>query len=179
MPDAAARESCVWLADALIAVAAVEIDTDATHARSCLDELASLLDSTLVFFSVLDLPDMLRSAHSANSQALAEELTCLIPTGLPTQRCVRTYGEALLAETRGEYAAAATGHADAATRWHDFGMPYEEAQALLGQGRCLAALGGATDAVVPLAAAREIFVRLGAKPALAETDELMQQVASA
>ena len=29
-----------------------------------------------------------------------------------------------------------------------------------------------------LAAAREIFARLGAKPALAETDEMMQKVAS-
>ena len=50
-------------------------------------------------------------------------------------------------------------------------MPYEEAQALLGQGRCLVALGKAPEAAAPLAAAREIFARLGAKPALAETDE--------
>ena len=51
-----------------------------------------------------------------------------------------------------------------------FGVPYEEGHALLGQGRCLVALGRAPEAAAPLAAAREIFARLGAKPALAETD---------
>jgi hypothetical protein len=58
-------------------------------------------------------------------------------------------------------------------------MLYEEAHALFGQGRCLVALGRAPEVGVPLAAAREIFARLGAKPAEAEADELMKQVASA
>ena len=58
-------------------------------------------------------------------------------------------------------------------------MPYEEGHALLGQGRCLVALGTAPEAAAPLAAAREIFARLGAKPALAKTDELLLRVASA
>ena len=60
-------------------------------------------------------------------------------------------------------------------------MPCEEAQALLGQGRCLVALGKTPEAAAPLAAAREIFARLGAKPALAEAeaDELIRQVAPA
>ena len=42
--------------------------------------------------------------------------------------------------------AAAAGFADAAARWHDFAAPYEEAHALLGQGRCLVALGRAPEA---------------------------------
>jgi len=41
--------------------------------------------------------------------------------------------QALVAEARGDYDVAATGCA-AAAHWHDFGMPYEEAQALLGKG---------------------------------------------
>jgi hypothetical protein len=57
-------------------------------------------------------------------------------------------------------------------------VPYEEGHALLGQGRCLAALGRAPEAAAPLAAAREIFARLGAKPALAETDAVMRRLAS-
>ena len=61
------------------------------------------------------------------------------------------------------------GFAVAADRWHDFGVPYEEAQALLGQGRCLVALDRGPEAAAPLAAAREIFARLGARPALEET----------
>jgi hypothetical protein len=66
--------------------------------------------------------------------------------------------------------------AAAAAGWQVFGMPHEEAQALLSQGRCLQALGRAPEASGPLAAAREIFARLGAKPALAETDALLRQV---
>jgi hypothetical protein len=44
------------------------------------------------------------------------------------------------------------------------------------QGRCLVALGRAPEATAPLAAAREIFWWLGAKPARAETDEQMEAV---
>ena len=50
-------------------------------------------------------------------------------------------------------------------------MP-EHAYALLGQGRCLAALSK-PDAEAPLRAARELFASMGYKPALAETDALL------
>ena len=78
---------------------------------------------------------------------------------------------ALLAEATGDVREAADRFADAAARWHDFGVPYEEAQALLGQGRSLARLGRRLEAAQPLEQAREIFGRLGARPALEETEE--------
>ena len=53
--------------------------------------------------------------------------------------------------------------------------PYEEAQALLGKTRCPAALDRAPEAAARLAAAREIFARLGAVPALAETEEWLSR----
>jgi hypothetical protein len=82
--------------------------------------------------------------------------------------------QGLLEERRGMVDAAAAHFAHAATRWHDFHMPYEEAHALLGRGRCLAAaLGKRGEAAASLAAAREIFARLEARPALAETDALL------
>ena len=62
---------------------------------------------------------------------------------------------------------------DAAAGWRDFCVPYEEGHALLGQGRCLVALGRAPEAAGPLAAAREIFARRGAKPALGDTDAVL------
>ena len=175
-----AREQGVpqHLADTLIAVAAVEVARDEEYARSCLDELSGLLDPAFAFFSVLDLPDMLRVAHAVGARVVAEDLTCWIPLGLPTQQCVRTYGEALLSEARGDHQAAASDFADAAARWQDFGMPYEEAQALLGQGRCMLALGRAPESTTPLGAAREIFDRLGAKPALEEVEGHLQQAAA-
>jgi hypothetical protein len=98
---------------------------------------------------------------------------------LPIHQHVMLTVEALLAEADGDHEAAAAGFGDTAPRWHDFGVPYEEAQALLGQGRCLEALGRAAEAAAPLAAAHEIFARLGAGPALAEAGELMQQIAPA
>ncbi len=45
-------------------------------------------------------------------------------------------------------------------------MPYEEAHALLGRGRCLQALGYASEARQQFVAARDIFARLGAGPAV-------------
>ncbi len=41
---------------------------------------------------------------------------------------------------------------------------------MLGWVRCLVALDRSADAMLPLGEAREIFVRLGAKPAVDETD---------
>jgi hypothetical protein len=63
--------------------------------------------------------------------------------------------------------------------WSDLVIPYEEAQALLGKRRCFAALDRAPEAVAPLAAAREIFARLGAGPALAETDDWLEKAGPA
>ena len=40
-------------------------------------------------------------------------------------------------------------------------------------------LGRAPEAAAPLTAAREIFARLGAKPALAETDVVLAQLGTA
>jgi hypothetical protein len=90
---------------------------------------------------------------------------------LPLERHVTASMGASVEETRGEQAAAAAGFAAAAAGWSEFSMPYEEAQALLGQGRCLVALDRAQEAAQPLGQAREIFELLGAKPALQETEK--------
>ncbi|MCX6373714.1 MAG: hypothetical protein NTX16_11685, partial [Actinobacteria bacterium] len=115
-------------------------------------------------------PDLVRCAVILGEVEVAEQLVRRLPPGLPLVGHVLASCDAMLAEARGEHEAAAAGFADAASRWHGFGVPYEEAQALLGHGRCLVALGRAPEAGAPLAAARGIFARLGARPALAETD---------
>ena len=79
----------------------------------------------------------------------------------------------------GEHEAAAAGFADAASRWHEFGVPYEEAHALLGEGRCLVTLGRSREVRQPLEQARAIFTRLGANPALEETTALLASLPSA
>jgi hypothetical protein len=82
---------------------------------------------------------------------------------------------ALLLEHHGSHAEAAELFADAAERWERFEMPWEGAQALLGQGRCLLATGHPAEASGPLRRARDVFTELGAKPAVAETDGLPER----
>ncbi len=79
---------------------------------------------------------------------------------------------AYLAEAAGDHNAAAHFYQQAADRWQQFGNVPERAYALLGQGRCLSALGK-PDAQDPLRQARELFAAIGYRPALAETDALL------
>jgi len=85
---------------------------------------------------------------------------------------------AQLAEAVGDPAEAADRYAEAAARWQEFGDVPERAYALLGRGRCLFALGrpGAEE---PLREARDLFAAMGYKPALAETEALLEQTAAA
>ena len=122
---------------------------------------------------VVYLPEAVRTALAAGDDGLAARLAGGVDSVLPMQRHVLATTQGLLAERRGEHETAAAGFADAAAGWHGFAVPYEEAQALLGQGRCLLALERAPEAAPVLAAAREIFARLGAGPALAETDAVL------
>jgi class 3 adenylate cyclase/tetratricopeptide (TPR) repeat protein len=125
-----------------------------------------------------DLPELVRAGRKVSAPAIARWAASW-SNGLPLPRCVRRYAEAMVAESSGELEAATGGFADAAARWHEFSVPYEEAQALLGQGRCLVALGRAPEAAPALEAAREIFARLGARPALGETEALLAGAHSA
>ena len=116
---------------------------------------------------------MLRTARGIADPELAERLTRQVPRGMPAQRCVRTYGEGLRA---GPTASIRSPRGPSPTR-PSVGMtsapPDEEAQALLGEGRCLVALEKAEKAVPVLEQARQIFDRLKAKPALEETEALL------
>ena len=119
------------------------------------------------------LPFAVRTALRAGEDGLAARLAGGVETTLPMQRNVKASLQALLAEWRGEPEAAATLYADAAALWHAFVMPYEEGHALHGRGRCLQTLGYASEAGEQFAAARDIFVRLGAGPAVRDVDEAL------
>jgi len=123
-------------------------------------------------------PELVRCAVVLGEVEVAEQLVRRLQPGLPLVDHVLASCDAMLAEARGAHEAAAAGFADAASRWHGFGVPYEEGHALLGQGRCLVALGRAREAAAPLAAAREIFARLGAKPVLAEAGAVLAAAGS-
>ncbi len=170
-----AVDLCWGLTVSAIATAPRDLD----EAHILLEEMVSTATTINDVSLYHMLPEAVRVALHCGDSELAERISGVVRGRLPAVRNTQASVSALCGEARGEHEAAAAGFADAASRWHDFGVPYEEAQALLGQGRCLLALGKTPEAAAPLAAARETFTRLGAKPALAETDGLMQQVASA
>ena len=119
------------------------------------------------------------AAHDVELAAsIARSVDALLPAKrLPLQQHVLTTSNALVLELRGESGAAAGGFEAAATAWREFGMPFEQAHALFGQGRCLMARGRAQEAAPILTEARQLFRRLGATPALAEVEELLGESA--
>jgi len=121
---------------------------------------------------------MVRTALALGDRSLAEGLVDGLEPRHPYGEHALVATTAMLAEARGDPDAALLVYADAAVRWERFGVVPEHAFALLGQGRCLVALGRLGEARAPLGEARAIFVRLGAAPALAETDALLAAVAS-
>jgi tetratricopeptide (TPR) repeat protein len=140
--------------------------------EECRKTLRGQGDTVFVYLLPLAVRTALAAGNEDLARSLAEGVVPLLPFGRHVDATLRAQD----CEIEGELAQAAAGFTAAAAGWHDFGVPYEEGHALLGHGRCLVALGRAPEAAAPLAAAREIFARLGAKPALAETDALLTQV---
>jgi len=54
----------------------------------------------------------------------------------------------------------------------------ERAHALWGQGRCLLEMGRSSEAAEPLREARACFANLGAEPAVAVVEELLERLSS-
>ena len=127
-----------------------------------------------VNYAVL-LPAMVRTALGIGDRELAERLAGGVePRHLYAEHAL-VAANAALTEVREDLRAAAEAYADAADRWEQFGVVSEKGFALLGQGRCLLGLSRPNEASPVLQDAREIFERLQAAPALAETDTLLQE----
>jgi tetratricopeptide (TPR) repeat protein len=124
------------------------------------------------------LSEAVRTAVAVGDRALAERLTSNFEAAYPYEQHALCAARAMVAEAQGETEVAAGLFADAATRWLGIGVVPERGFANLGQGRCLLALGRAPEAHEPLREAREVFAKLDAKPALAETDALLLRVNS-
>jgi predicted ATPase/class 3 adenylate cyclase len=176
------RESEVGWVRACTLLAASTVHLQAGDTETALDLLAQCFSEPRASISITDMvPEAVRTAIAADSDTLGagivRQVESLLPQArLPLEQHVVASIHGLMEQRGREYVAAAAHFADAAAGWHDFGVPYEEGQALLGQGRCLVALGRSSEPIAPLAAAREIFARLGAVPALAEADDWLAQV---
>jgi hypothetical protein len=67
---------------------------------------------------------------------------------------------------------------DAAAGWADYGSVLGRAEALLGAGRCLVAVGSGRQATAPLREAGALFTQLGAQPAIDRVNDLLARAAS-
>jgi class 3 adenylate cyclase/tetratricopeptide (TPR) repeat protein len=142
------------------------------QAKALLRELDELDPTQVDLIGTSQLPSLLRVVLALEDVELAHRFATGINPVAPLEEHVLATSRAQLAEAAGEHADAARLYHEAVERWHQFGNVPERAYALLGQGRCRAALGQA-DAEQPLREAQELFASMGYNPALAETDALL------
>jgi class 3 adenylate cyclase/tetratricopeptide (TPR) repeat protein len=162
-----------------LAVAATALSRDSPErTRGLLAEVAALVGLRENPYYARRLPAMVRTALGTRDSILATRLVDALEPRYPLDHCALSSTRANLAEHAAKREEAAALYADAAGRWRDFGNVPERAYALLGQGRCLLALGRA-EAEEPLREARGLFQSMGFKPALAETEALLEQAAAA
>jgi class 3 adenylate cyclase len=142
------------------------------QARALLHELDELALSRVDTNYISILPSLLRVALALDDPPLARRLATGVEPVTPVHGHALASVQAQLTEAAGEQAGAADLYEQAAERWQRFGNVPERAYALLGQGRCLAALGR-PEAEEALRGARDLFTSLGYEPALAETRALL------
>jgi hypothetical protein len=161
----------------LLALAAIA-RTAAGEARAAaplLTELEQVPNVRHTLDYLRSLPDLVRVAIAAGEPDLGARLADGLEPVYQLDQHAAVTARALLAEQHGEHATAAALFADAAGRWERFEVPWEQAQALLGQGRCLLAAGRPAEGEQPLCAARDIFASLGASPVLADANRLLAE----
>jgi hypothetical protein len=185
-----ARGEVDWLIEAARAIGTAEMLvlalataaaalTAETPARACallaeLEQGPGTRESTYA----RQLAAMVRTALAAGDAALAKRLADGLEPRYPLDEHALCAARAQLAEATADHAEAATLYTEAAARWQEFSNVFERAHALLGQGRCLRALGQ-PGPEQPLKEARDLFAAMGYKPALTETEALLEQAAAA
>ena len=135
-----------------------------------LDELGTV--------SARELRSLVDIALALDDPSLAERFVSRVDPAEAANRHALASARAQLAEAGGDHASAAELYAVAAQDWEHFGTVPPRAYALLGQGRCLHALGK-SEAEQPLRVARELFAVMGYRPALAQTDALLDEAQAA
>ena len=155
-------------------MARAALGQDAAAAALLAEVLATPGARAIQYYGIC-LPTMVRTALGLGDRRLAERVVDGYVSPHPFAALAAITVSAALGEARGDQQAAADSYAQAAERWQQFGAVPEQAFALLGEGRCLAASGQPTEATRALKQAREIFDALAAAPALAEIDTLLEQ----
>jgi class 3 adenylate cyclase len=165
--------------EVLASVAAARLAAaEPDQARALLTEIEQTPGARSTPYYSRQLASMLRTALAAGDPDLAHRLADGIEPRYPVREHALCAAHAQLAEHTRDHAEAATLYAEAAARWQEFGNVRERAYALLGQGRCLVMLEDPA-AEQPLRQAAELFSWMGYRPALAETNALLEQTTAA
>jgi class 3 adenylate cyclase len=161
--------------EALAAVAAARLAAaEPEQARALLAKIEQTPGARDVPYYSRQLGPMLRTALAAGDPDLAQRLAQGLEPRYPLREHALCAARAQLAEAAADHADAAALYAEAAARWQQFGNIREYAYALLGQGRCLVTLADPTGEQ-SLRKAAELFTSMGYRPALAETEALLEQ----
>ena len=146
--DARAGIQAAFIAMALAAVAELFMASGRPeHARRLLAEVDELDHNDAYYIAYL--PGLVRVAVALESAELVARLVSGVEPHTPLAEHALCACRASLSESAGEHADAAASYAEAAERWREFGDVPERAYALLGQGRCLRALGEASGGPAP------------------------------
>jgi predicted ATPase/class 3 adenylate cyclase len=147
------------------------------EARNRLAELERVAGVRADPYYAFSLAELVRTALAAGDDALVQRLIEGVESRIPAVEHALCSARAARAEAAGDQQRAAALYAQAAELWHAFGNAHERAHALLGQGRCLRALGN-PETEQPLRQASELFASMGYQPALAEAEALLNQKAA-
>jgi class 3 adenylate cyclase/tetratricopeptide (TPR) repeat protein len=164
-----------WIVPTLATAALIRLAADdRSSARSLLEQIHRTPHASQIPYYPAYLPTMVRTALKAGAPGLGERLAGALGPLYPYKEHALHAARAILAEGRGDHMQAAGLYEDVAERWRRFGVLPERAFALLGQGRCLVAVGN-TAAARPLREARGLFDSLCVTPEVEETNLLLQQ----
>jgi class 3 adenylate cyclase/tetratricopeptide (TPR) repeat protein len=161
-----------------VAAAQVLVRSRPGQARTLLTELADIPQIKHERYYISLLPESVRCALDIGDTQLAAQLIDGVEPQTPLYEHSLHAAQAHLSEASGEMTKAAQLYAQAARSWNEFENVPERARALLGKGRCLLTLGDA-GAEVSLAEARDLFTSMGYKPALNDTQKLLEQALAA
>jgi hypothetical protein len=148
------------------------LHADAGAGVAFVRELSESMSERPGFHAVLLEPSTRVCLAGGAAQLLRELTESAQPHLWRDRNCVLS-ARAVLAELESDPAAALELHVEAAEQWAAFPHVFQHGHAVLGAGRSLLALGRESEARERLLQAREVFVGLGAAPAIGEADELL------
>jgi DNA-binding SARP family transcriptional activator len=169
-------EDPLVLAPALVVAATIEhVRENSDMAAALGAEFANVVPPATLEGGWL-VPEVVRLCAAVGALGVAERLIAGRSEALKRHRYGLLTARATLAHAKGSLDQAERLYDEAARGWSEYGCVLEHAHALLGLGRCRAALGRA-DVAEPLTTAVDLFGRLGARTLAKETDELLAELA--